>query len=64
MAGVTRRFPLKLAIAAGCLAVIPPPFFWPAVGVLVLVMHGLTTEAGFRRRPGAVQPGPAAPAHT
>jgi hypothetical protein len=60
-AGIARRVPLKLAIGAAVLTIFPPPFFWPAVGVLVLVFHGLTSDRGFRRRPGAVAPGP--PSH-
>ncbi len=61
-AGIARRVPLKLAIAAAVLTIFPPPFFWPAVGVLVLLFHGLTSERGFRRDPGALVPGPPSPA--
>ena len=61
VAGIARRVPLKLAIAAAALAIVPPPFFWPAVGVLVLLFHGLTSQQGFLRDPGAVVPGP--PSH-
>jgi len=60
-AAIARRVPLKLAIAAAVLTFIPPPFFWPAVGVLVLLFYGLTSQTGFRRGPGAVVPGP--PSH-
>jgi hypothetical protein len=60
-AGIARRVPLKLAIGAAVLTIFPPPFFWPAVGVLVLLFHGLTSEQGFQRGPGAVVPGP--PSH-
>ena len=61
-AAIARRVPLKVAIAGALLMIFPPPFFWPAVGVLVLLMYGLTSEAGLRRRPGAALPGPPAPA--
>lgn len=60
-AGFARRVPIKLAIAAAVLTIFPPPFFWPAVGVLVLLFHGVTSEQGFRRGPGAVVPSP--PSH-
>lgn len=59
-AGIARRVSLKVAIAGALLMIFPPPFFWPAVGVLVLLMYGLTSEAGFRRRPGAIMPDPPA----
>jgi hypothetical protein len=45
VAGVTRRVPVKLAVLAAVLTIIPPPFFWPAVGVLVLVLYGLTSRS-------------------
>ena len=61
-AGIARRVPIKLVVAGALLMIFPPPFFWPAVGVLVLLMYGLTSEAGFRR-PGAVMPGRPASAH-
>ena len=47
VAGVTRRVPAWLAVVAGVLVIIPPPFFWPAAGVLVLVLYGLTTASAF-----------------
>ncbi|HUR84215.1 MAG TPA: hypothetical protein VMY78_02630 [Solirubrobacteraceae bacterium] len=43
------------------LTIFPPPFFWPAVGVHALLFHGLTSERGFRRGPGALVPSP--PSH-
>ncbi len=62
-AAIARRVPIKVAIAGALLMIIPPAFFWPGVGVLVLIMYGLTSEAGLRRRPSAVMPGPPASAH-
>jgi drug/metabolite transporter (DMT)-like permease len=42
VAAVARRVSIPLAVAAAVLMVIPPPFFWPAVGVMVLMLHWLT----------------------
>lgn len=43
-AGLTRRVPLKVAGIA-LLMVIIPPWLWPATGVLMLLLYGLTSEA-------------------
>ena len=46
-AGVTRRVPGWLAILGAVTMIIPPPFLWPAVGTLVMVLYGLTSAAGW-----------------
>lgn len=48
-AGLTRRVPTKVA-ALAVLMVIIPPWVWPATGVLMLLLYGLTSEAGLDRR--------------
>lgn len=52
--GVARRVPALLAVAAGVMAFIPPPFLWPAAGVLMLVLYGLTSESRFERASSVV----------
>jgi hypothetical protein len=55
--GITRRVPLMIAGLALVMVIIPPPFAWPAAGVLMLLLYGLTAEAGFKvpeRRAGRV----------
>ena len=47
IAGVTRRVPAWLAVVTGVMVIIPPPFLWPAAGVLVLVLYGLTRASAF-----------------
>ena len=47
VAGVTRRVRPRLAIIVLPMVIIPPPFFWPAAGVLVLVLYGLTSVSRF-----------------
>ncbi|MDH5199134.1 MAG: hypothetical protein OEY20_17970 [Gemmatimonadota bacterium] len=37
IAGATRRAPARVAVSAAILAVIPPPFLWPAAGVMLLL---------------------------
>ncbi len=54
IAGFGRRVPLKVAGLALAMVVIPPPFVWPAAGVLMLLLYGLTSKTGFDRRPIAV----------
>jgi hypothetical protein len=49
IAGVTLRVPVLLAVVAAVMVVIPPPFLWPAAGVLVLVLYGLTSASRFDR---------------
>ena len=46
-ARVTRRVPAWLAIVGAVTTLIPPPFLWPAVGTLVLVLYGLTSTPGW-----------------
>lgn len=48
--GVTRRVPVWLAFVAALLVIIPPPFLWPAMGVLVVVLFGLTSRTGLDAR--------------
>lgn len=38
LAGVARWVPAWTAMVAGVLAIIPPPFLWPAAGVLMLLL--------------------------
>ena len=49
IAGVAGRVPPWLAFVAMAMVFIPPPFFWPAAGVLVLVLYGLTSASRFER---------------
>jgi hypothetical protein len=49
VAGLTRRVPLKVAGLA-LLMVIIPPWLWPATGVLMLLLYGLTSKGGLDRR--------------
>jgi hypothetical protein len=56
--GVTRPVPTWLAFLAAALVIIPPPFLWPAVGVWVVVLFGLTSTSGLDAR---ARPLPAAP---
>jgi hypothetical protein len=44
VAAVGRRVSIPLAVAAAVLMVIPPPFLWPALGVMMLMLHWLTIE--------------------
>ncbi|MEP7114831.1 MAG: hypothetical protein ABI862_16300 [Ilumatobacteraceae bacterium] len=46
-AGFTRRVPAWLAVVGAVTMIIPPPFLWPAVGTLVLVLYGLTSASGW-----------------
>jgi hypothetical protein len=48
--GLARRVPLKVAGLALAMVVIPPPFIWPAAGVLMLLLYGMTSEAGLNPR--------------
>jgi hypothetical protein len=42
-AGVRRWVSVPLAIAAAVLVAIPPPYFWPAAGILLLLLYRLTS---------------------
>jgi hypothetical protein len=44
VAAAGRRASIPLAVAAAVLTVIPPPFLWPAVGVMMLMLYWLTIE--------------------
>ena len=46
-AGFTRRVPPWLAAVGAVTMIIPPPFLWPAVGTLILVLYGLTSVLGW-----------------
>jgi hypothetical protein len=48
--GVTRRVPPWLAVVAAVLVLIPPPFFWPAMGILIVVLFSLTSPSGLDAR--------------
>jgi len=50
IAGVTRRVPPWWAVLAAILVIIPPPFLWPAMGILVAVHFDLTSTSGFDTR--------------
>ena len=49
IAGATRRVQAKFAVIGVVMLIIPPPFFWPATGVLMLVVLGLTSGSRLRR---------------
>ena len=44
-AGIARLVPVQLAVVAAVMVIIPPPFLWPAVGALVLILYGLTSDS-------------------
>lgn len=48
-AGTGRRVSAWLAVLATVMVVIPPPFLWPAAGILMLVLHGLRSESRLTR---------------
>jgi hypothetical protein len=48
VAGFTRRVPLKVAVLALFMVIIPP-WIWPGAGALMLLLYGLTSKAGFAR---------------
>lgn len=50
IAGMTRRVPIWLAVGSAVLVIIPPPFLWPAMGVLVVLIFGLTSRTGLDAR--------------
>lgn len=45
----TRRVRVKFAVLAAVMVIIPPPYFWPAAGVLMLGVLGLTSGTRLRR---------------
>lgn len=49
IAGMKRKVSIKFAVLAVVMVFIPPPFFWPAAGVLMLVVHDLTSPSRFDR---------------
>lgn len=49
--GLARRVPLAIAGMALVMVVIPPPWIWPAAGVLMLLLYGLTVNADRNRSP-------------
>lgn len=44
VAGVTHWAPRRVAVLAAVLALIPPPFLWPGVGVLALLLYVLVVQ--------------------
>ena len=52
-AGVLRRTSPLIAVGALVLVVVPPPFLWPAAGVLFVLLHALTTGRSLRPAAGA-----------
>lgn len=48
IAGITGRVRARYAVIAVVMIFIPPPFFWPAAGVLMLVVHSLTSSSRFK----------------
>ena len=49
--GLARRVPLAIAGVALVMVVIPPPWVWPAAGVLMLLLYGLTVDTDRHRSP-------------
>ncbi len=45
LVGFGRLVPARLAVLAAVTAVIPPPFLWPAAGILVVLLYTLTSKA-------------------
>lgn len=56
--GITRRVPRWVAGVALLMVVVPPPWAWPAAGVLLVLLVGLTI--GFERAPARSTPPEAA----
>jgi len=56
-AAVSRRVRPGLAGLAAVMVIIPPPFLWPGAGVLMVLLHALTTG----RSLAATQPDPLVP---
>ena len=54
IAGMKRKVSVKFAVLAVIMVIIPPPFLWPAAGVLMLVIHDLTSPSRFDRSVPAV----------
>ena len=52
-AALGRRVRVWLAACAAVLTLVPPPFLWPAVGVLLLLLRAVASGAGFARRRAA-----------
>jgi hypothetical protein len=51
VAGLTRRVSIKVALLALVMVVIPPPFVWPAAGVLMMMLYSLASGSGLDRPP-------------
>lgn len=56
--GFTRRLRIWVAVAAAVLTILPPPFFWPAVGILGAMLHAYVTGGEFRPAPRLPSPEP------
>lgn len=50
LAAVIGRLRPGAALGVAALAIVPPPFLWPAVGVAVVLLHELVTSPRERRR--------------
>jgi hypothetical protein len=57
-AGATRVVRPAHAVVAGVLAIIPPPFLFPAVGVMFVLLHELTTTLDSGEEPPPGRSGP------
>jgi len=53
IAGLSRRVRAWQAICAAVLVIVPPPFLWPAAGVLLLLLHAVASGSGFARHSAA-----------
>lgn len=58
--GVTRRMRARVAVPAGLLTIVPPPFLWPAVGLLAAMLHAFLTRGEFQRDQPPLTPDPSA----
>lgn len=56
VAFATRRVRVKYAALGLVMMIVPPPFFWPAAGVLMLVVLGLTTGSRLVQSPSGARP--------
>lgn len=50
IAVVSGRASIRMAVLAAALMIIPPPFFWPAVGVMILMLRWLTAQDRLQAR--------------
>ncbi|MDQ3292837.1 MAG: hypothetical protein M3527_00070 [Actinomycetota bacterium] len=64
VAGLTRRVRPAFAVLAAVMVIIPPPFLWPAAGVLLVLLHLFITGRELPTSGPALQPGPPARGRT